>query len=149
MVIREYLESDFSNILAVYPTYILDELKYENTKFDLPPLDENELRCSLILGSEVYVYGDTEIIAFCAINGSEIRALFVHPNARGKGIGAQLLEFMLSKMNGTVILHVVASNSPAITLYQKYGFKINSEFMTTYNKMNVLANKMERLAITG
>jgi len=28
-------------------------------------------------------------------------------------------------------------------LYHKYGFKINSEFMTTYNKINVLANKME------
>lgn len=143
MIIREYSESDFSHILALYPEYILDELKYETTHFELPSLNEDELRGSLFLNSEVYVCGGSEIIAFGAINGSEIRAIYVHPNARGKGIGTQLLEFMMSKIKGRALLYVVASNSPAIGLYQKYGFKITSEFNTTYNKESVVANKME------
>ena len=49
----------------------------------------------------------------------------------------------MSKMKGTTLLYVVASNSPAIGLYQKYGFKITSEFNTIYNQVSVVANKME------
>jgi len=143
MSIREYSESDYSGILEVYSNSKLDELKYESAKFELLPLDKDKLRCSQILESEVYVYGGTEVKAFCAIKGSEIRALFVHPKARGKGVATKLLEFMLAKTNGIATLYVAASNYPAIKLYHKYGFKINSEFMTTYNKINVLANKME------
>jgi ribosomal protein S18 acetylase RimI-like enzyme len=73
--------------------------------------------------------------------------LFVHPDYRGKGIGVSLLEFMLSHKMGTVTLYVAASNHPAIKLYQKYGFKIISEFNTTYNNKAVLANKMEKQPI--
>ncbi|MBD5771388.1 GNAT family N-acetyltransferase [Marinomonas colpomeniae] len=145
MYIREYSEGDYSSILDIYSKSKLDELKYETDKFELLPLDKDEARYSQILESDVYVYGATDVIAFCAFNGSEIRALFVHPDARGKGVGAQLLEFMLSKINGVAILYVAASNLPAIKLYQKFGFKISSEFMTTYNDVNVLANKMEHL----
>ena len=145
MYIREYSEGDYSSILDIYSKSKLDELKYETDKFELLPLDKDEARYSQILESDVYVYGATDVIAFCAFNGSEIRALFVHPDARGKGVGAQLLEFMLSKINGVAILYVATSNLPAIKLYQKYGFKISSEFMTKYNDVNVLANKMEQL----
>ncbi|MCV2403432.1 GNAT family N-acetyltransferase [Marinomonas sp. C2222] len=147
MSIREYLDSDYSDILKIYSKSKLDELKYENAEFELLPLNEDKQRSSQIFSSEIYVYSKPEVIAFCAINGSEIRTLFVQPDARGKGIGADLLEFMLSKLSGSAILYVAASNLPAIKLYQKYGFKIHSEFMTTYNKVDVIANKMERSVV--
>ncbi|MEP1384033.1 MAG: N-acetyltransferase [Paraglaciecola sp.] len=149
MSIRKYSQSDYNQLLEIYSTSKLDELKYENTNFELLPLDKDEIRLAQIYESDIYVYGTKYVVGFCAYSGSEIRALFVHPNYRGKGIGVSLLEFMLSNIIGTATLYVAASNHPAIKLYQKYGFKIISEFKTTYNRKAVLANKMEQLPVYG
>lgn len=147
MNIRKYSQWDYQQILAIYSASKLDELRYENTAFELLPLDKDKKRLAQLVESDIYIYETNTVIGFCAYFGSEIRALFVHPNARGKGIGVSLLEFMLSHIKGEATLYVAASNYPAINLYQKYGFRITSEFQTTYNKQNVVANKMKQLPI--
>ena len=144
MKIRQYSTADYSAVLAVYSSAKLDELKYEQAEFELLPLDKDEIRYTQLFESDIFVYGDKDILAFCALCGSEIRALFVHPKARGQGIGIKLLEFMLDKINADASLYVAASNFPAITLYQRYGFKTSFSFTTTYNETAVVANKMER-----
>ncbi len=144
MSIREYLESDYRSILNIYNSSKLDELRFESDVFELLPFEEDEVRSNQILESNIYVYGDKDIRGFCAYKGTEIRALFVHPDARGKGIGIQLLEYMLSNIAGSATLYVASSNVPAITLYQKYGFENGPQFETTYNGTRVLANKMQR-----
>jgi len=149
MTIQKYSHSDDNQLLEIYSVSKLDELKYENTVFELLPLDKDEIRLAQILESEVYMYSNKYAVGFCAYSGSEIRALFVHPDSRGKGIGVSLLEFMLSNIIGAATLYVAASNYPAIKLYQKYGFKSVSEFKTTYNKQSVVANKMQQLTIYG
>ena len=123
MTIQKYSHSDYNQLLEIYSASKLDELKYENTVFELLPLDKDEIRLAQILESEVYMYSNKYAVGFCAYSGSEIRALFVHPDSRGKGIGVSLLEFMLSNIIGAATLYVAASNYPAIKLYQKYGFK--------------------------
>ena len=45
----------------------------------------------------------------------------VSENLRGKGIGKSMLEFLLSKIEGGIALHVEPEN-PAIKLYQELGF---------------------------
>jgi len=149
MSIRKYSQCDYNQLLEIYSSSKLDELKYENTIFELLPLDKDEIRLAQILESEIYMYSTKFAVGFCAYSGTEIRALFVHPDYRGKGIGVSLLEFMLSNIIGAATLYVAASNYPAIKLYQKYGFKKVSEFKTTYNKQYVVANKMQQLAIYG
>jgi putative acetyltransferase len=149
MSIRKYLQSDNNKLLEIYSTSKLDELKCENANFKLLPLNKDEIRLAQIYESDIYIYGTKDAAGFCAYSGSEIRALFVHPNYRGKGIGVSLLEFMLSNIIGTATLYVAASNHPAIKLYQKYAFKIISEFKTTYNGKAILANKMEQLPVYG
>ena len=147
MNIRKYSQRDYHRILAIYAASKLDELRYENTVFELIPLDKDKIRLAQLIESDIYIYETNTIVGFCAYLGSEIRALFVDPDSRGKGIGVSLLEFMLSHINDEATLYVAASNYPAIKLYQKYGFKIISEFQATYNKQNVVANKMKRLTI--
>jgi len=149
MSIRKYSTRDYSGLLNVYSNSKLDELKYETAKFELLPLEKDQRRLSQICQSKIYVYGRQEVTAFCAYHGSEIRALFVHPKARGQGIGIKLLEFMLFNITGTASLYVAASNYPAIRLYKKHGFEIISEFKTTYNETAVVANKMARLPTTA
>ena len=144
MNIRKYSPRDYNQILAIYAASKLDELRYEDIAFELLPFDKDTIRLAQLIESDIYIYETDTIVGFCAHLGSEIRALFVDPDSRGKGIGVSLLEFMLSHINDEATLYVAASNYPAIKLYQKYGFKIVSEFQTTYNKQNVVANKMIR-----
>ena len=58
-----------------------------------------------------------------------IRAMYVAPTCRGKGVGRQLLEQALlfaESMEGVcqLTLVVTAGNAPAVTLYQSMGFAI-------------------------
>ncbi|WP_338731797.1 GNAT family N-acetyltransferase [Mangrovimonas cancribranchiae] len=46
----------------------------------------------------------------------------VHENARGKGIGKQLMQKAIDLTNGDIALHV-EPNNPAIHLYEKLGFE--------------------------
>ncbi|RSK39840.1 GNAT family N-acetyltransferase [Mangrovimonas spongiae] len=46
----------------------------------------------------------------------------VHQNARGKGIGKQLMQKAIDLTNGDIALHV-EPNNPAIHLYEKLGFE--------------------------
>jgi len=144
MNIRKFRETDFQAILDVYAASKLDELCYEKADFKLLPLDRDMKRLSLLQESDVYVCEDEGVIGYAAHCGPEIRALFVHPRGRRKGIGKVLLEFLLSMITGPAELYVAKSNLPAKELYQKYGFKIVEEFETTYNDIPVLANKMTR-----
>lgn len=142
MNIREFTEQDKARIFEIYAHSKLDELKFENTQFELLPLDKDKTRLTALTESDIYVYEDGAILGYGAICGSEIRALFVSPHARGKGIGEALLVFLLSKIQGKARLYVAKTNEPAKTLYQKYGFTVSAEFITHYNGKPVLANEM-------
>ncbi|MBV1920132.1 MAG: GNAT family N-acetyltransferase [Pseudomonadales bacterium] len=149
MNIRPFRDADFSEVLDIYANSKLDELRFESEAFKLLPLNEDEIRLAELRESDIYVYEDEGVMGYSALCGSEIRALFVCPSARGKGIGKGLLEFMLLKVTGTVSLYVAKTNAPAKQLYNNFGFIITDEFDTTYNGVPVLANKMVRSGING
>ncbi|WP_346432720.1 GNAT family N-acetyltransferase [Crenobacter oryzisoli] len=144
MSIRHYKESDYASVLNVYTLSKLDELRFEDQQFELIPLDKDLTRLALFKASDVIVYEDSGVIGFGASHGCEIRSLFVHPIARGKGVGRGLLEHMLSRMTGPVTLNVAKSNITAKSLYAMYGFEVVDEFEATYNGVKVLANTMMR-----
>jgi len=156
MNIRLINDDDFPVIFDIYASSKLDELRFETTHFELLPLEHDEVRLAELKESDIYVYvyvyedecvGESEgesVVGYAALFGSEIRALFVRPSARGKGVGKDLLEFLLRKAVGGITLYVAKTNTPAKQLYQHYGFKVTTEFETQYNGMPVLANKMVR-----
>lgn len=144
MKIREFTDRDYQAILDIYSKSKLDELRYEDKKFTLLPLENDDKRLSELKESLIYVYEKESVVAYGAIFGSEIRALFVLPDFRGKGIGKSLLQFLLSKAKGETVLYVAKTNAPAKKFYNKFGFKITDEFRTTYNGIEVYANKMVR-----
>jgi len=144
MKIREFNDTDYLSILEIYSSSKLDELRFEKRKFDLLPLDNDERRLSALKESKIYVYDDGQISGYGAIFETEIRALFVHPRARGKGIGKEILEFLLSQIDGKANLFVAKTNTPAKELYMAYGFEVSNEFLTEYNGESVIANEMVR-----
>jgi putative acetyltransferase len=140
-----FCEADFPAILDIYAKSKMDELVFEHGEFVFLPLEQDERRLAALRESDIYVCEDDGIIGYGALAGSEIRALFILPGGRGKGIGKRLLTYLLSIIDGPAVLHVAKSNSPAKNLYEKFGFEVVEEFETTYNGAPVLANKMVRL----
>ena len=149
MNIRPFRDNDFPAILDIYANSKLDELRFESEEFELLPLEDDRVRLAELKESDIYVYDDGGVIGYGALFGSEVRALFVCPSARGKGIGKSLLGFVLLKVKGTASLYVAKTNIPAKLLYNSVGFVITDEFETTYNGVSVLANKMVRSVNNG
>ncbi len=143
MNIQTFKQNDLAAIVDIYDRSKLDELKSEDKPFTLLPLHKDDLRFSGLMASEIYVYQDQgRILGFGAINGNEIRALFVHPEHRAKGIGLCMLEFLLACVESEPYLYVVSTNQPAKSLYQRYGFNVVDTFESTYNQIPVIVQKM-------
>jgi ribosomal-protein-alanine N-acetyltransferase len=58
----------------------------------------------------------------------QITNIALHPDFRGRGIGATVLTVILKEVRGKgatfVTLEVRSSNTPAVSLYRKLGFKV-------------------------
>ena len=63
---------------------------------------------------------------YVALDEGEITNVAAAPEARRRGVGAKLIEASLKEADErgihTVVLEVRVSNTPAINLYEKYGF---------------------------
>ncbi len=103
MTIRPFNNADLPAIFDIYRQCKLDELRFEQQIFTLLPLEDDEIRLDQLLASDIFVYESNGILAYGAVYQSEIRALFVTPQARGQGIGQQLLDFLLDKTTGTPV----------------------------------------------
>ena len=144
MHIRTLRNDEFELVEHIYALSKLDELKFENTRFQFVPIRQDARRLRELLECEIYVYDDGRVLGYGALVRNQIRALYVLPDARGKGVGSSLLEFMLNRMSHPAKLFIAKSNSPARHFYERYGFRITNEFETTYNGTSVLANEMTR-----
>ena len=144
MVIRKFNEADLDAILIIYADSKLDELRFENQQYTLIPLQQDQRRFSELSESDVCVYEDEGVLAYGALYNAQIRAIFVHSKARGKGIGRAVLEYLLSKTSSDVSLNVAKSNAPAKALYRQYGFEVVREFTAVYAGIDTTAEEMVR-----
>ncbi|MCZ4245863.1 acetyltransferase [Pedobacter punctiformis] len=67
---------------------------------------------------------DNQIIAFMGINEDMIQMLFVHPDARSKGVGKKLIEFAIDQKNITKV-DVNEQNEQAVGFYERMGFSVS------------------------
>ena len=142
MSIRTYIEEDLPAILSIYARSKLDELANEEQEFNVVPLENDADRFASLRESKIFVYEEQRVFGFGALHNSEIRFLFVHPDARGKGIGETLLQYLLSLAPRPVSLQVAKTNYNAKSLYSKHGFRTTEEYQTKYDEKLVFANKM-------
>jgi len=66
-----------------------------------------------------------EIIAFMGASGPNMEMLFVHPSARGKGVGQALTEYAVEQL-GVTTVDVNEQNEQAVGFYLRMGFKVRA-----------------------
>ena len=78
--------------------------------------------------AKVYVYEDEngEIQGFIGLDGSYVAGLFVRKEARSRGVGKSLLDFVKDK-KGSLSLKVYAKNVRAVKFYEREVFKTAAE----------------------
>ncbi len=77
----------------------------------------------LIEAAEVMVAEDGGLLGFLALEGDEVRALYLAPEARGRGIGRALLE-RAKAARGRLWLWVFEANGRAVAFYEREGFRV-------------------------
>ena len=82
------------------------------------------------------IENDETITGFCKINhnntSGELEYLVVLEKYRGKGYGAELIEWALKRLSNLGVQDIdvkVADGNEAIALYEKYGFKMNAHIL--------------------
>jgi ribosomal protein S18 acetylase RimI-like enzyme len=144
MTVRKFRETDFPGIENVYANSKLDELKFEGRSFTLIPLREAPAVLAAFIESDVIVYEDGRVLGFAATFSGQLRALFVHADARRHGIGQALLNAVIAKEIGPISLNVAKSNVLARTFYERYGFAVVGEITRQYDGIDVVYSRMTR-----
>jgi len=73
---------------------------------------------------DVYIIrADNKIAGMMGLTRDEIAMLFLHPDAFGKGIGKQLVNYAITE-HGAQKVEVNEQNPQAVSFYQHMGFKI-------------------------
>jgi putative acetyltransferase len=76
-------------------------------------LDAVEIRCVKAV--------DNRIVGFLGVAGENLEMLFLHPDYRGKGIGASLLHYAIHQQHITKV-DVNEQNEQAVGFYKHAGF---------------------------
>ncbi|MFV0349651.1 MAG: GNAT family N-acetyltransferase [Halodesulfovibrio sp.] len=71
--------------------------------------------------AEMWVYDSGTVQGFIGMLSTTIGGLFVHPQAAGKGIGAQLIRHVADQ-RGPLTVEVFSANTRATSFYQRCGF---------------------------
>ena len=69
----------------------------------------------------VWVYDDGVVKGLTVVKGAEIDKLYVEPSFQGRGIGAKLLHFAVSRL-GATCLWALEKNEGALRFYARHGF---------------------------
>jgi ribosomal protein S18 acetylase RimI-like enzyme len=111
--------------------------RIEGEHGELIPVKIERLRKRVEMGGEkeaVFIVKDEDkVVGFVApaiIEGQRrIGAIYVLPDAQGKGIGSRLLQKAIEWHGGgeDIFLHVASYNQKTIEFYKKYGFHITRE----------------------
>lgn len=121
--------ADYPELVLVWEASVKathDFLTQEDIDF-FRPLILNEYLDAVELACTKDAAGN--ILGFIGIAGSKVEMLFIHPGARGKGIGKFLLEYAIRE-KGINAVDVNEQNTQAVGFYLHSGFKVVSRSAT-------------------
>lgn len=142
MPVRHFIEADFAAVCRIYVDAKRDELAFEDGHFEITPLDEDAFILPAFKESDVLVFEEDEVMGFSATFDGQLRALFVHRNARARGVGGALMKAVLAGSPQCISLNVAKSNVNARRFYERSGFATVGEIVRQYSGNEVVYVKM-------
>ena len=113
----------FNYRLNFYPIFQNDEFYFE--ELQVPNLMQNYQQAEDFLDN-TYVYDDGVVKGFVRIEDQEVKKLFVEPVLQGRGIGAELLSYVIEEKN-IQFLWALEKNRRAFAFYIKHGFSVTND----------------------
>lgn len=143
MTVRDYKAADFPAVCRIYVDAKREELKFEPRAITVTPLEQDDGILTAFKESHVIVFDDGAVRGFAATFAGQLRALFVHGDARGNGIGQALLDAVVANEAEGVSLNVAKSNLDAQRFYVRNGFSIASEALRQYSGIHITYLQMQ------
>ena len=140
--VRQFNQEDLADICRIYIDAKRDELANEGKVVDIVPLEDDAVILAAFRESEVIVCEHGGVMGFAAMFDGQLRALFVHREARGRGVGHALLNAALARAPGGLSLHVAESNLNARQFYERSGFTVTGMENRHYNGTDISYVKM-------
>jgi ribosomal protein S18 acetylase RimI-like enzyme len=136
MNVRPYRDEDWPVVCEVYDLSKPEELAGIVAPETIFPLNSDVSMKKLFGESTIWVAElESRPVGFAGTRGSMITWLFVHPGSRRTGVASALLRQVLASLERPVALNVASNNTRARTLYEKFGFLVEREFMGNFQGM--------------
>jgi putative acetyltransferase len=124
-MIRDFEASDMNDILNIWLEASIKAHSFVGKEFWESRIDD--MREIYIPASDTYVFSDGMTVkGFFSLDKTTLAAMFVSPNAQGKGIGRRLMD-KAKLLRRKLTLCVYRENPKSIQFYRKCGFTIIKE----------------------
>lgn len=119
-MIRTFESSDMNDVLNIWLEATIRAHGFVGKEFWESRVCD--MRETYIPASDTYVFSENGTVkGFISLNGESLAAMFVSPDAQGKGIGQQLMKKAKS-LRKKLYLTVYQENPRSVDFYRKCGF---------------------------
>ncbi len=131
-IIRPYEAEDFDALCRIHDPARKVELSLAGLSEAFLPLTVAAEREGLFEYQVFVAETDGQVRGFVAFTEDELCWLYVDEHHFRQGIGSRLIDYALGEMGGEVSIEVLEGNQPALSAYEKFGFRIRE---TVHGKM--------------
>lgn len=144
-MIRKFEHSDTEAIIQTWYEASMLAHPFLDSKFI--EQEKQNIRHEYLPNTDTWVYEfENSVVAFIAMIGNEIAAVFAKPEFHGKGIGRQLMDFV-AEHNEVLEVEVFENNKVGRAFYEKYGFAELKRHVHEETGFNLLRMKYEKKQI--
>lgn len=143
-MIRQYNEQDLDDLLDTWAA--ASEVAHPFLSPEFLASERENIPNLYLPNAETWVYeADGRVVAFIALIGNEVGAIFVHSDHQRTGIGQVLMDKAKS-LREELEVEVFVANSIGRAFYAKYGFKPVEEKVHEPTGQDVLRLRLSSLA---
>lgn len=124
-MIRKYNSDDTDALIKIWDN--AEALAHPFLSAEVRDQVRKDMRNMYLPNTETWVLEkEGAPVGFIAMIGKEIGGLFLDPSQQGKGLGRQMVDYMVS-LKGPLTVEVFKDNKIGLPFYKRYGFEVVGE----------------------